>query len=609
MSPAGGVPNEELDQRHGGSARSHADDPESRTWQARPWAARAIRTARTGLTLFAAVATVRLVAELVPQPETLPFLLGWLALLVALSLSIVQLMDRATRRLMPLVMLYQLSLVFPDRAPQRFSQALREGPARSHRKNRPCAAAEPQPGSSPTCQTTGHVTVQSHAEHVLALLTGLTSHDRRTRGHTERVRAYAQLIGTEIGLSKVQLDQLAWGAMLHDIGKLQVPAALLNKGGPPTGPEWAVLRRHPEWAEPHIAPLREWLGPWADAATQHHERYDGTGYPQGLAGSDISLAGRIVAIADAYDVMTSVRSYKRALPPAMARAELSLNAGSQFDPQLVRAFMGVSVGRSRLMLGPLGWCSQLPEVLHIPLAGAASAVASGAVSTIVVAAMAVASMLPGVLDRSKAAPDIIASGTEPAPASDTATVAHPQTPAPDGEGGAELARRDPLHGRTEPDPTAGPDPTAPKGNSPEPGTPEPTGTTADPGTSDPDDPAVSTTVPAPQATGSSSTTTPEPTVPTPGTGTRFAVDDTATATALGPRIVIRVLDNDDFAGSGPNIATLVVVVPGYLGLHEVNGNHIRYQAGAQPGQDSFRYRICNDAGDCAEATVFVTVNA
>ncbi len=601
--------------RDGGSARSQASDLELRTWQARPWVARAIRTARAALTLLVAVLAIRMVATLVPQPEAPALLIGWLAMLVALSLSIVQLMDRGTRRLLPLAMLYQMSLVFPDRAPQRFSTALRQGPAGSGRGGSQSPDAGADLVMSPT--------VQQHAEHVLALLSGLTGHDRRTRGHTERVRAYSQMIGTEIGLPREEVDLLAWGAMLHDIGKLHVPPEVLSKAGAPTAAEWAELRRHPECAEPYIEPLRDWLGQWADAATQHHERFDGTGYPHGLVGTEISLSGRIVAIADAYDVMTSVRSYKRALPPAVARAELSRNAGSQFDRQLVRAFLGVSVGRSRLMLGPLGWFSQLPEVLHIPLASAMSSVASGAVATVAVATMSLVSVLPGVLDaRSDSTPGNQAADVETVATSEgTGTEPADSADGPDGPRGIdprELTRRDPPPA-SEPGPNSDPGPaTTTLATTPEGPVPLTTAAAPDPGreTVDPGDPLGTTTVPDPQTTvpdpeptTPTATTTPATTVLTSTPATGFAADDTATAIAFGPVVVIPVLDNDDFSSSAPVNTTLVIVTYPSLGLAWVNGNKIRYFAGPVPGADAFTYRICNEAGACAEAAVSVTVTA
>ncbi len=111
-----------------------------------------------------------------------------------------------------------------------------------------------------------------------------------------------------------------------------------------------------------------WLGEWANTIAEHHEKYDGSGYPYGLKGDEISLGGRIVAVADCYDTMTTVRSYKTAMSPKAARAELAACAGSQFDPRVVRAFLDVSIGRLRPVAGPLAWLGSLPFVGSIPQA-------------------------------------------------------------------------------------------------------------------------------------------------------------------------------------------------------------------------------------------------
>ena len=182
----------------------------------------------------------------------------------------------------------------------------------------------------------------------------LSAHDRKTRGHTERVRALTDFIADELQLPDADRDRLRWSALLHDIGKLAVHADILNKEGPLTDEEWELIRRHPLEGAALTAPLSDWLGEWALTIVEHHERYDGKGYPFGLSGEHISLGGRIVAVADTYDVMTTTRSYKRASSPESARQELVRCAGTQFDPVIVRAFLGVPVRRLRGLV-PLSW--------------------------------------------------------------------------------------------------------------------------------------------------------------------------------------------------------------------------------------------------------------
>ena len=114
--------------------------------------------------------------------------------------------------------------------------------------------------------------------------------------------------------------------------------------------------------------LGDWLGEWANTIAEHHEKFDGTGYPFGLKGDEISLGGRIVAVADCYDTMTTVRTYKKSMSPKVARAELAACAGTHFDPKIVRAFLDVSIGRVRPVAGPLAWLGSLPFVSSIPQA-------------------------------------------------------------------------------------------------------------------------------------------------------------------------------------------------------------------------------------------------
>ncbi len=238
--------------------------------------------------------------------------------------------DRLVRRLVPITGLLTVALGFPDAAPSRFKAAMRgTTTAQVQRRIKAALAAD---------------VVQADLDrnqYLLDLVSMLTRHDRLTRGHSERVRAYSTLMGEELRLSRTEQQKLYWAALLHDIGKLDVPSEILNKGGRPDQDEWAILQSHPAAAERYLTPLRGWLGDWGKAATEHHLRWDGKGYPRDLGGTDISFAGRVVAIADAYDVMTSARSYKKPMSAADARVELSRCAGGQFDPHLVRAFLNI----------------------------------------------------------------------------------------------------------------------------------------------------------------------------------------------------------------------------------------------------------------------------
>jgi HD-GYP domain-containing protein (c-di-GMP phosphodiesterase class II) len=181
------------------------------------------------------------------------------------------------------------------------------------------------------------------APHVDALLHELRRHDPATRAHAERVRRLSDRIAVHLGVDAHEREKLGVASVLHDVGKLAVPRHILNKPGEPTDAEWEVLHAHPDAADALLAPIRSWLGPWIGAATEHHERFDGSGYPRGLSGDEITLAGRIVAVADAYDCIVSIRSYKAAEPVEVARAQLAAGSGTQFDPEVVHALLAKPV--------------------------------------------------------------------------------------------------------------------------------------------------------------------------------------------------------------------------------------------------------------------------
>jgi HD-GYP domain-containing protein (c-di-GMP phosphodiesterase class II) len=359
----------------GSAATTSAADLTERRWADRRLASWILRALVIAIPVLASLAATRLYLLLVNRPtpffSQVVFWIGALAVSIVVSLTV----DRWSRRLLPLAVLFRMSLVFPDEAPSRFRVALREGNSKK-------LEAKLEAGE---LSTEGVA-----AQNLIALVGVLSRHDRLTRGHSERVRAYAELIGAEMGLEGDDLEKLRWGALIHDIGKLTVPSELLNKPGKPTDEEWTIIRGHPGASAAYLGAISAWLGEWSLAAEQHHERWDGAGYPSGLAGEEISLAGRIVGVADAYDVMTSARSYKKGLSPTLAREELARNAGTQFDPVVVRAMLKVSLGKLRLVLGPLGWLNELAWVTHVPQAATtavvtattAAAVSVGAVITL-----------------------------------------------------------------------------------------------------------------------------------------------------------------------------------------------------------------------------------
>lgn len=174
-----------------------------------------------------------------------------------------------------------------------------------------------------------------------ALATALDTRDNETAGHAQRVTRLAVRLGQELGLDPAALQELERGAMLHDIGKIGVPDAILRKPGPLTDEEWALMRRHAAFGAAMLDGI-PFLSDAVPLVRHHHERWDGRGYPDGLAGEAIPLGARIFAVADAFDAMTSERPYRRPMTLAQARAELARCAGSQFDPAVVAAHARLS---------------------------------------------------------------------------------------------------------------------------------------------------------------------------------------------------------------------------------------------------------------------------
>jgi putative nucleotidyltransferase with HDIG domain len=170
-----------------------------------------------------------------------------------------------------------------------------------------------------------------------ALTAALETRDAETHGHSERVVTFSLRLGRELGLDKSQMTALEFGSLLHDIGKIGVPDAILRKPAKLDEDEWAKMREHPLHGQSILREI-EFLEDAAQVVAQHHERWDGSGYPLGLKGREINLNARIFAVADAFDAMMSDRVYRRGRSYEAAAAELDEWAGRQFDPEIVEAF-------------------------------------------------------------------------------------------------------------------------------------------------------------------------------------------------------------------------------------------------------------------------------
>jgi putative two-component system response regulator len=161
--------------------------------------------------------------------------------------------------------------------------------------------------------------------------------DKETEGHTLRVTELSLQLARRMGISEGELVFIRHGALLHDIGKLGVPDAILHKTGKLTGEEWVVMRKHPQFAYEMLYPI-EYLRPALDIPYCHHEKWDGTGYPRGLKGEEIPLAARIFAIVDVWDALTSDRPYRPAWEKEQALEYVNEQAGKHFDPRVVQEF-------------------------------------------------------------------------------------------------------------------------------------------------------------------------------------------------------------------------------------------------------------------------------
>lgn len=550
---------------HGSSARTTAQPGDAQRWRGHPVAAFFLRGFISIGPIVLAFATAAFVGRSLDRGEDLVSLVIWIGCLLVVSTATVVVADRFLRGLLPLVALLKLSLAFPgENVPSRVRFALRSGTARQLEKR--LETGQLRDGDDEAAKT------------LLTLLTVLRDHDRLTRGHSERVRAYSSLIGEQMGLSAVERDRLNWAALIHDVGKLAVDPGILGKNGKPSPAQWEELRKHPAAAASLVTPVRSWLGDWADAATQHHERWDGGGYPSGLSGEEISLAGRIVAVADAFDVMTSTRSYKPALPFDDALAELTRNAGSQFDPAVVRAFLAVPPRRLRLVMGAFGWVGNLSFVGEVgTVAGAGGTAASAASAALATAAVVASSAMPsfGFLNSDEQA--------NPWAGGDPSQVERVVDDRDDGE-------QPPTSADTSAQPTTEP--------------------TSEPGT-----PTTNPTVPTTTTPGGASTTAPPGDDTTTTTTTTvveqepFVVDDSF-AVVAGETENLNVMANDYDPDGSLDPSSVTIIAPPTSGSARVLPNgRILYTAPPEEAglTDSLTYRVCDDSGLCGTAVVSISI--
>ncbi|MDD5306689.1 MAG: HD domain-containing protein [Deltaproteobacteria bacterium] len=191
--------------------------------------------------------------------------------------------------------------------------------------------------------------VQSRTSNLLLGLVGaLDLRDTETQWHSRRVALYAHRLAEELGLKGDALLTVERGALLHDVGKIGVPDTILHKPGKLTEDEWTIMRRHSEHGFRILQDI-DFLGDARRLVHEHHERWDGTGYPQGTAGRKICAGARVFAIIDTYDAMTSDRPYRKAEPHEKAIEEIARMSGAQFDPEMVSAWMCIPKEHFKVM--------------------------------------------------------------------------------------------------------------------------------------------------------------------------------------------------------------------------------------------------------------------
>lgn len=326
-------------------------------WRARPVLAAVVIAAVFVIPVIGAIGAAALMGHLLGTTAIAEGLaLRWFAILGVSTIVFIG-CQRLTRRALSLTVLLRLGMPFPGRAPRRLLVAKRSWTTRDLSR-RIDEARSQGIGHDPTVA----------AEALLVLFATISAHDRKTRRHVDQVQAFTDLIAKRLRLPDDDRDRLRWSALLHDVGKLTLHSdrsVMVDKPGALSDEQWETVRRHPLEGAKLIAPLVVWLGAWAHAIAEHHERFDGGGYPFGLAGQEISMGGRIVAVADSYDAMTSLHSYQGRMSRKAARIELAAYAGAQFDPVVVRAFLALPVSR-HLPVAPRIWMAPLPFGIHGP---------------------------------------------------------------------------------------------------------------------------------------------------------------------------------------------------------------------------------------------------
>ena len=187
-------------------------------------------------------------------------------------------------------------------------------------------------------QISGKKVEEMNIQVVSALAAAIDAKDNYTNGHSSRVAEYAKMIAARSGYSKAEQDEIYLIGLLHDVGKIGVPDEVINKPSRLTDEEFEIIKKHPVIGNSILSSIKE-SPKLSTGARWHHERYGGGGYPDGISGEQIPEEARIIAVADAYDAMTSRRSYRHIMPQDRVRTEIEKGMGTQFDPKFARVML------------------------------------------------------------------------------------------------------------------------------------------------------------------------------------------------------------------------------------------------------------------------------
>jgi hypothetical protein len=247
------------------------------------------------------------------------------------------------------------------------------------------------------------LSAEEQAKLLEQLVAGMETRDPYLHGHSRRVARHSWMIARRLGLPREEVARIRTAAAVHDVGKIETPKAILHKAGPLTDDEYDVIKRHPGDGARMAAVLRD--TELTAMVRHHHERLDGTGYPDGLAGEEIPLGARIIAVADTFDAVTSARPYRSASPHKRAIDILKEDAGTRLDPAVVRAFCGHYAGREPLALW--SFVASIPDRLLSWLGAGAASVTSAA-------KLAVVAAIVGGVAATSAALGVSVAGHRPA---------------------------------------------------------------------------------------------------------------------------------------------------------------------------------------------------